>query len=88
MDQNRFVTVVKLIRMKQFVFTDSIMQNKITVTCSACKQHGHNRKNKSCPHVYLFFIKKLHIVFITVNSVEIYVMLCYVMLCCTQATLQ
>ena len=49
MDQNRFVTVVKLIRMKQFVFTDSIMQNKVTVTCSACKQHGHNRKNKSCP---------------------------------------
>ena len=49
MDNNRFFTIVRLIRMKQLVFTKSILKSKVMVKCSACNQDGHNRKNKSCP---------------------------------------
>ena len=49
MDENRFLTIVQLIRMKQLVFTTSILYNKVSSKCSACKQDGHNKKNKSCP---------------------------------------
>lgn len=49
-DKNRFFTIVHLLRSKQFIFTDCILStgNRL-MTCTACNQPGHNRKNKSCP---------------------------------------
>ena len=49
MDRQRFYTVTHMMRLKQFEFTTSIMPDKKETTCSACKQSGHNKKNKSCP---------------------------------------
>ena len=49
LSQYRFKTIIHLIRTKQFYFTESIMPSEKTITCSACNQQGHNRKNKSCP---------------------------------------
>lgn len=49
LDKDRFRTVTHLLRSKQFEFTDTILKKKVTVTCSACSQQGHNKKNKSCP---------------------------------------
>ena len=49
LDINRFYTVIHLIRTKQFEFPECIMPSKKEITCSACNQSGHNRKNKSCP---------------------------------------
>ena len=48
-DANRMKEIIRLMRMKQFVFTDSVLKKKKEVVCSACGQTGHNRKNKSCP---------------------------------------
>ena len=50
MDKKRFYTVMHILRTRQFEFTKSIMPSNINmVTCSACNQKGHNKKNKSCP---------------------------------------
>ena len=49
LNPERFYTVIHLMRTKQFEFTTSIMPSKKEITCSACNQKGHNRKNKSCP---------------------------------------
>lgn len=49
-DKSRFFSVVRLLRSKQFEFTGCILpSDKSQITCSACNQQGHNRKNKSCP---------------------------------------
>ena len=51
MDTQRFRTIIHIFRTKQFKFTASIMssKNKTSITCSACNQTGHNKRNKSCP---------------------------------------
>ncbi|XP_066914971.1 uncharacterized protein [Clytia hemisphaerica] len=50
MDEKRFFTIMHIFRTKQFEFTHSIMPSKSKpITCSACNQQGHNKKNKSCP---------------------------------------
>ena len=50
LDTKRFYTIVHLMRLKQFFYIDTITKKKtITITCSACHQQGHNKKNKSCP---------------------------------------
>jgi hypothetical protein len=49
LDSKRFYTIIHLIRTKQFEFTTCILPSAKTVTCSACHQVGHNKKNKSCP---------------------------------------
>ena len=49
LDENRFYTVIHLIRTKQLEYTECILATKREVRCSACNEHGHNRKNKSCP---------------------------------------
>lgn len=49
MDKNRFFTVTHMTRLKQFNFTDCIMPVTKIITCTACQQTGHNKKNKSCP---------------------------------------
>jgi len=49
LDENRFMIVTRLTRLKQFFFTDTITPNKTEFICSACNQPGHNRKNKNCP---------------------------------------
>jgi len=48
LDMSRFRTIVHLFRSKQLIFTDSITPKQVTVTCSACGEVGHNKKNKSC----------------------------------------
>lgn len=50
MDSKRFYTITHLMRSKQFVFTSCVLPtNKSKLQCSACKEFGHNKKNKSCP---------------------------------------
>ena len=49
LDKDRFYTITHLIRTKQFHFTSCIMPSNTKVTCSACNEMGHNRKNKCCP---------------------------------------
>ena len=49
MGEDRFKTIVHKLRLKQFIFTKNIMKQYCTVTCSACNEKGHNKKNKSCP---------------------------------------
>lgn len=49
LNDNRFYTITHLMRLKKFHFTDCIMPSNKVVTCSGCKQIGHNKKNKSCP---------------------------------------
>ena len=46
---NRFLSIVHTLRMKQLIFSDSVLKDPVTIKCSACCQTGHNRKNKSCP---------------------------------------
>ena len=48
MDNDRFVTIMEIMRLKQFYFPESICSEKESITCSACKQQGHNKKNKNC----------------------------------------
>ena len=48
-DSARFRTVMRIRMINQFHFTESVIRNKVSITCSRCKQIGHNRKNKSCP---------------------------------------
>ena len=49
LDKNRFFTVTHMMRLKQFHFPEIIIPGSKEVTCSVCKQTGHNKKNKSCP---------------------------------------
>ena len=55
----RFAKIIRNLRIKQFIYPESIIPTETTVKCSACGQHGHNRKNKSCPnhesHIDLHF---------------------------------
>ena len=46
-DDSRFHKVTRLICVKQFIFTDLIVKKKVDITCSACGQKGHNKKNRS-----------------------------------------
>jgi len=48
-DSKRFYAIAHFLRSKQFVFTNCILSNEKRFKCTACKQEGHNRKNKSCP---------------------------------------
>ena len=49
MDEKRYKSIIHNIKIKQLVYTDSIMPKKSEVKCGACGENGHNRKNKSCP---------------------------------------
>ena len=49
MDTKRFYTVIRNMRINQFVFSKNIFPTNKQVTCSACKEVGHTKKNKSCP---------------------------------------
>ncbi|XP_047139031.1 uncharacterized protein LOC124814958 [Hydra vulgaris] len=49
LDTTRFETIIRLMRLQQFILTDSVMTKTKEVVCSACKIPGHNKKNKSCP---------------------------------------
>ena len=55
----RFAKIIRNLRIKQFIYPESIIPTETTVKCSACGQHGHNRKNNSCPnhesHIDLHF---------------------------------
>ena len=45
---DRFIHVIRKIRLRQFHFNSMIFKAETTVKCSRCHQIGHNRKNKSC----------------------------------------
>ena len=49
MDKSRFRTVINLMRTKQLHFPTCVIAPKRNVTCSACNEPGHTKKNKSCP---------------------------------------
>ena len=49
LDTDRFLKITHIMRVKQLIFTDVIIQRKTTIKCSACGEVGHNKKNKSCP---------------------------------------
>ena len=49
MDDKRFYSIIRTMRLKQFIFTNCIMPSVKTIKCSACSQERHNKKNKSCP---------------------------------------
>ena len=49
LDKNRFETVMRNLRIKQFHYSETVFPSKTEITCSTCHQKGHNRKNKSCP---------------------------------------
>ena len=46
---NRFETIVRNLRVKQFHFPSSTLPAKQEIKCSSCNQSGHTKKNKSCP---------------------------------------
>ena len=48
LNANRFKKIIRNIRIKQFIYPESIIPTKTEVKCSACNEIGHNRKNKSC----------------------------------------
>uniref|UniRef100_A0A7M5WU97 Uncharacterized protein n=2 Tax=Clytia hemisphaerica TaxID=252671 RepID=A0A7M5WU97_9CNID len=45
---NRFIKILKKIRLRQFHFSQSVLKNESSITCSRCHEVGHNCKNKSC----------------------------------------
>ena len=49
LEDNRFTTIIRRIRVKQLYFPDNITKKKKNIVCSACHEIGHNRKNKQCP---------------------------------------
>ncbi|XP_065659138.1 uncharacterized protein LOC136083609 [Hydra vulgaris] len=49
LDRARFQTIIRLMRLHQFILTDSVMPKTKEIICSVCKIPGHNKKNKSCP---------------------------------------
>ena len=48
LDEGRFHTVMRNLRIKQYYFPEGLQSIKRDMVCSACKQPGHNKKNKSC----------------------------------------
>ena len=47
---NRYQQLLRYLKVRMFHFTSSVLDDpEREVTCSRCKQKGHNRKNKSCP---------------------------------------
>ena len=49
MNDNRFSMIMRFMRVKQFHYPEELMPSNRDMTCSACKQKGHNKKNKNCP---------------------------------------
>ena len=50
LSRSRYQQVLRLLRVRMFHFTTSVLDDPAReMTCSRCKQKGHNRKNKSCP---------------------------------------
>ena len=49
MDEKRFCMIIHHIKVKQLIYTTSIIRKKTSVKCSACGGNDHNKKNKSCP---------------------------------------
>ena len=49
LDENRFFTIIRNMRINQFTFSKNIFPSNKQVTCSACHEKGHTKKNKSCP---------------------------------------
>lgn len=47
LDNNRFISIMKTLRVKQLHFSESVLTR--TVVCSRCKQTDQNSKNKNCP---------------------------------------
>jgi len=50
LDHDRFKTVMRRMRLKQFHFPESIVDEvSSSLKCSRCHHYGHNKKNKNCP---------------------------------------
>ena len=49
MKEDRFVNIMKHMRVKQFFYPDQTVEDHRIIRCQACKEIGHNKKNKSCP---------------------------------------
>jgi len=46
---DRFLTVLRITRARQFYYSASLFKTFFNKKCSRCNQYGHNKKNKSCP---------------------------------------
>ena len=46
---DRFETIVRNFRIKQFYYAKAIIPLENKKVCSSCHQVGHNKKNKACP---------------------------------------
>ena len=49
MKDDRFMVIMRFMRVKQFFYPEQLLPSSRDMTCSACKQKGHNKKNKNCP---------------------------------------
>ena len=49
MNNQHFEKIIRNLRIKQFVYPSTIIPRpESTITCGACKETGHNRRNKTC----------------------------------------
>ena len=48
-DDKRFVTITRMLRTQHFYYPENVFTVSRNVTCSACNQQGHTKKNKACP---------------------------------------
>ncbi len=48
-DEKRFLHIMKMFRTQHFHYPENVFTPTRDVTCSACHQKGHTKKNKSCP---------------------------------------
>ena len=49
MGEDRFVSIMRNTRVKQFHYPDQMLRKSQEVVCSACNEIGHRRNNKHCP---------------------------------------
>lgn len=49
LSEQRFVDIIRTMRVKQFKYPATVYVQYKEITCSRCHQKGHNKKNKSCP---------------------------------------
>ena len=49
MKEDRFLVIMRHLRIKQLHYPEELFQENRKITCTACKQEGHNKKNKNCP---------------------------------------
>ena len=47
-DERRFLYIMKMFRTQHFHYPENVFTPTRDVTCTACHQKGHTKKNKAC----------------------------------------